>query len=335
MFLKNKTIWAQEGFEVAQEQFMLNFASGNLISNSSEVLSVTTEGTSIKGDGFEIKFDDQTGTLSSIIYDGDEMLNSGFKFSFWRPTTDNDRGGGRTPYTLSMWKKADQESKLETMDIIRKSESEVMVKSQYSIPAVNSKAAIHYTINGNGDIHVRAMFNPEEKSAIMPKFGLQMRVDDDLSSISYLGYGPHENYNDRILSAKYSLYSSTTDDFYYMYTRPQESSNRTGVDWFSLTSENGKGLHIAAVGEPISFSVWPYTTDQIDEALHTYDLKKKDFLTVNIDHKQMGVGGDDSWSLQALPHPEFRVEALDYEYEFVIKKVSNKKESMKRMPLNK
>ena len=152
--------------------------------------------------------------------------------------------------------------------------------------------------------------------------------------LSNLGNGPHENYNDRILSAKYGLFSSTIDEFFYMYTRPQESSNRTGTDWFSLTSESGKGMHISAVGAPLSFSVWPYTTDQIDEALHTYDLKKNDFLTVNIDHKQMGVGGDDSWSMQALPHPEFRIQAQDYDSEFVIKKVSNKEESMKRMPVN-
>jgi beta-galactosidase len=331
--LKNPTIWAKEGFEVAQEQFMLNFASGQFISARSEMKSLVMDGTSFKGEGFEIKFNDQTGALNSIIYDGKEMLKKDLKFSFWRPTTDNDRGGGRTPYTLSMWKEADQETILDTMDITRNSESEVVVRAYYRVPAVDSKAAIYYTINGNGDIHVRAVFNPEKKTAIMPKFGVQIGVDKNLSSVSYLGNGPHENYNDRVLSAKFGLFSSTVDDFYYMYARPQESSNRTGVDWFSLTTESGKGMHISAVGEPISFSIWPYTTEQIDDALHTYDLKTNDFLTVNIDHKQMGVGGDDSWSLQALPHPEFRIQALDYEYEFVIQKVGNKEESQKRMAL--
>jgi beta-galactosidase len=331
--LKNKTNWADGGFEVAQEQFMLEFASGDFTVDSSDTKSITTEGTKFKGEGFEISFDDQTGVLSSILYDGVEMLDKGLKFSFWRPTTDNDRGGGRTPMTLAMWKKADQVISLETMDVSKINDGEIMVKCNYSIPAVNAKAAIHYTILGNGDILVNAMLNPEKKTAMMPKFGLQMQVNNNLSSVSYLGYGPHENYNDRIRSAKFGLYTSSVDDFYYMYTRPQESSNRTGVDWFTMTNTAGKGIHIAALGDPISFSVWPYSTSQIDDALHTYDLKKNNFLTVNIDHKQMGVGGDDSWSLQALPHPEFRVETMDYNYQFVIKKVGNKEESMKRMPL--
>lgn len=68
-------------------------------------------------------------------------------------------------------------------------------------------------------------------------------------------------------------------------------------------------------------SAWPYTMKNIDETLHTYDLKKQDFMTLNIDLVQKGVGGDDCWSMAAIPHEEFRVPAKNYTYSFVLMSV--------------
>ncbi len=34
--------------------------------------------------------------------------------------------------------------------------------------------------------------------------------------------------------------------------------------------------------------------------MHTNELPRRDFVTLNLDYRQMGVGGDDSWG--ALPH---------------------------------
>ena len=53
-------------------------------------------------------------------------------------------------------------------------------------------------------------------------------------------------------------------------------------------------------------------------------MPDRDFITLNVDHKQMGVGGDDSWSMQAIPHEEFRLPAQEYQYGFVIRPVTKK-----------
>ena len=43
-------------------------------------------------------------------------------------------------------------------------------------------------------------------------------------------------------------------------------------------------------------------------------------LTVNIDAAQMGVGGEDSWSQNAKPYPEYRLESgKTYHLSFTIK----------------
>ena len=51
----------------------------------------------------------------------------------------------------------------------------------------------------------------------------------------------------------------------------------------------------------------------------------RDFITLNIDHKQMGVGGDDSWSMAAVPHKEFRLPSKNYNYSFVLRPITKRK----------
>lgn len=54
---------------------------------------------------------------------------------------------------------------------------------------------------------------------------------------------------------------------------------------------------------------------------HTIDVPVRDLTSVNIDHQQMGVGGDNSWG--APVHPEYRLREREYRYSFKIVPVSN------------
>ena len=53
---------------------------------------------------------------------------------------------------------------------------------------------------------------------------------------------------------------------------------------------------------------------------HTTDVKPRNLTSVNIDYKQMGVGGDDSWG--AFTHPEYRLTDKKYQYTFTILPIS-------------
>ena len=101
---------------------------------------------------------------------------------------------------------------------------------------------------------------------------------------------------------------------------PQESNNRTDVKWFKLTNSSGEGLYVAGE-QPLGISAWPYTQENIEEAKHTYDLEEADFITLNIDHKQMGVGGNNSWSQKAWPMEPYQLPAQDYSYSFYIRPI--------------
>jgi beta-galactosidase len=65
-------------------------------------------------------------------------------------------------------------------------------------------------------------------------------------------------------------------------------------------------------------SAWPYTDDNIETAKHTNKLKDADYITLNIDLMQMGVGGNDSWSEVAAPLEQYQIKAQPYHYSFYI-----------------
>jgi beta-galactosidase len=80
--------------------------------------------------------------------------------------------------------------------------------------------------------------------------------------------------------------------------RPQENGNRCDIRWLELTDEQGHGLQVSAPSDaPLSMSAWPYSMDDLATAKHNLELPERDFITVNLDHLQMGVGGDNSWGL--------------------------------------
>ena len=112
--------------------------------------------------------------------------------------------------------------------------------------------------------------------------------------MAYLGRGPYENYWDRHTGSAVGLYSGSVEELIHVYTRPQENGNRTDVRWLTLTDKDGAGL--LAVGMPLlSVSAWPFSMDDLEKAMHLNELPRRDFITLNLDYRQMGVGGDDSW----------------------------------------
>ncbi len=149
----------------------------------------------------------------------------------------------------------------------------------------------------------------------LPRFGMQMGIPGEFNTITWYGRGPHESYWDRKTGAAVGIYSGSVEEQIHPYIRPQEVGNKTDVRWVTLTNEEGVGLRIT--GLPLlSISAWPFSMSDLEGAEHTFELNRRSFVTLNIDFKQMGVGGDNSWG--ARPHPEYTLPAKPYKYSFRI-----------------
>ena len=72
----------------------------------------------------------------------------------------------------------------------------------------------------------------------------------------------------------------------------------------------------------LSVSALRYATEDMEEAKHRYEMERREFVTVNLDYQQTGVGGDDSWG--ARPHPEYTLDPKPYRYTFKLRPVPGK-----------
>ena len=104
--------------------------------------------------------------------------------------------------------------------------------------------------------------------------------------------------------------------------------------WVAFTNKNGDGL--LAVGIPtLSVSAWPYSLQDLEKAKHINDLPHRDYITINLDYKQMGVGGIDTWSPNARPLPQYRLtSSQSYNYEFYVMPYNHQMGSMDNVARN-
>jgi beta-galactosidase len=90
----------------------------------------------------------------------------------------------------------------------------------------------------------------------------------------------------------------------------------------TFTNAVGAGWKIS--GAPMFyFSAWPFRMAELDQApvagaaahRHPSEIRMADDITVNIDYRQMGIGGDDGWG--ARPLAQFLLRAnTEYRYKF-------------------
>ena len=139
--------------------------------------------------------------------------------------------------------------------------------------------------------------------------------------MSWYGRGPQETYSDRKTGAAIGYYEGTVWDQYHPYVRPQEFGNKTDVRWMALQNSEGMGLLFVG-NEPMNMSSWQVEMADLEHKekgqpnRHAYDIKPRDLVTVNIDYKQMGVGGDNTWG--APVHDQYKIFAKEYTYGFKI-----------------
>ncbi|UCC97929.1 MAG: DUF4981 domain-containing protein [Phycisphaerales bacterium] len=317
--LVHDTSWAKKEHVVAWDQFKIPFDAPD-----AEVVKVdampplelkqTAEKIAVSGKSFEVTFGKNSGVLESFAFNGERLIVSPLVPNFWRVPIDNDNGN-RMPKRLGVWRDAGPCRTVKTIQAEQVKPQVVRVTTEAGISVgQNSTCKSVYTVYGSGDIVVETSVNPRGGNLLkLPRFGMQMAVPGRFDTLTWLGRGPHETYWDRKTGAAFGLYSGPVDENIHTYVRPQENGNKSDVRWMALTDRDGTGLLV--VGMPtIDVSAWPFTMADLESAEHIHELPQRDIITVNLDYKQMGVGGDDSWG--ARTHPEYTLPARAYRYSF-------------------
>ncbi|MDG5767597.1 glycoside hydrolase family 2 TIM barrel-domain containing protein [Balneolales bacterium ANBcel1] len=315
--------WAPAGHLVAWDQFILQdgeysdpFGAVTDAGNGSD-LSLEEEERHyvISGETFRAYIDRETGALVRWTVDGHEMLTAPLVPNFWRAHTDNDDANGHgLAHLLAEWENAAENRELTDIKTRQDENGHVTVTTEFRIPVGDASYTNTYEFDANGRIRIGTAINPDPDHEPMMRLGMQTRIPDAMERTTWYGRGPHETYEDRKTGAQIGIYDLHTRDLAVDYVRPQENANRTDVRWVEFRDADGLGFKVSGTPQ-LNFSAWPYSQQELDEATHTYQLKgDRDYFTLNLDYGQMGVGGDNSWSEGARPHPQYRLEARPYTY---------------------
>lgn len=320
-----KSLGLDADYEIAFEQFVLNEMPKPKEIKSDKKLDFDINGKKITVNGENLKVVVDDGKVVSYVIDEKELLKAPLEPNYFRALTDNDIDFlNFTPqwakfHPFYAWQRATHHTKAVKTEVVKNGEV-VEIHIAFSTAGLKNSVAT-YKVYPDGKLYV---FHSAIPTKGMLRFGYQMTMESSMEYITWYGRGPKPTYIDRKLGSKIDLYQSSVTDFEYRYMRPQESSNRCDVRYFTLTDKEGFGIRVDAYYDnPINFSAYHYTTDGLEKATHINDIPYADITTVNIDHRQLGVGGD-------LPGQAFVREPYTMpknqkqEYSFVITPIGRK-----------
>ncbi|GAF02840.1 glycoside hydrolase family 2 TIM barrel-domain containing protein [Saccharicrinis fermentans] len=315
-------VFLPQGFEIAREQFVFDTNDYfNQSVNAEGALEVVENDyrVDVKAGNVDVRIDKRSGLLSGYKVDGINLLNGGPEPDFWRAATDNDYGNGM-PSKLNVWRSAGRNRLLKSVTVSEE-DSCVLIHSELWLLDVSSPYFISYSIFPDGSIQVQVKWEAgRDDLPELPRFGMQMRLAKEFDHFKYYGRGPWENYSDRNTASLLGIYESSVKDQRVDYIRPQENGNKTDVRWLTLTNDKGMGIRVRGL-QALSVKVAHNPTEDYDAGLskkqmHPSDITPRHQVYLNVDLKQRGLGGDDSWG--RYPHQPYLLLDKTYSYGFVI-----------------
>ena len=297
--------WHPAGMPIAWDEIPLPWGKRTVpvATASASPASFTEEGNllTLKAKDVTALIDKSLGCITSIKAKEQEWLRTPLQLNFWRPPTNNDEGA-KLQHNLKIWQYAGAKATATTTKAVQDG-NDVVITAELAIPANQSRATIHYRFTGEGQILVDTEFRPGKDLPTLPRIGYQCEIPSRTPLWKWYGNGPHENYADRKSGSWTTVHEGIIPTLFYRYIDPQESGNRTGVRWATISSPTGgSSLRLDASGDSLlEMACYPCAAEDIGLAMHSSEIPPRDFYTLNLDHRQSGLGGTNSWGATALP----------------------------------
>lgn len=229
----------------------------------------------------DIEVNEHTGEITSIKADGKEILRVPMHFNITR-YTDNDRD--LIPHWIG---RCHLDACRPHIFSCEKKENSYKFKGCLAANCLMPAAEFElmYEVSGN-TLTATIEYKLADYVENFPRFGIEFGVDKARANFSYAGFGPTESYVDKHIACEYGYYvNSAQENYDQKYIRPQESGSHYACKYMAV-----KDLFKVTAEQPFSFSVNPYTTKQLCETLHSFELEENDFVNVCIDLAMRGVG---------------------------------------------
>lgn len=300
------TAWSDAGHRVAWGQFALAAPlalPAPTADGPAPELAIADQTFTVSHGSRQWVIDRQSGLLSHWLVEGKEQLLTPLCDQFVRAPLDNDIGVSEVERIdpnawVERWKSAGL-YQLERRYVhceAQRLDHEIIVDSRWHYLRGDEVVIVsqwRMTFDSTGQLQLAVSGERAGTLPPLPRVGLHFQVADQQTPVSWLGYGPHENYPDRKSSACFARWQLPLEEMSTPYIFPTENGLRCdnkALDW-------GR-WHVA--GKRFHFSVQPYSTTQLMETDHWHRMTPESGVWITLDGQHMGVGGDDSWTPSVL-----------------------------------
>jgi beta-galactosidase len=312
----------EAGAVVAWDQFVLPTASAKpMLPAIRGSVAIADDGKTIRlsAKDAELVIDRQTGLVDHYAVGGKTLLSGGAP-NFFRALTDNDLGA-KVDKTHAIWRGFS-----ETRDVraitVGQTDGERSVSVDYVYGGGAVRFLTTYALRADGTVKVNGRFTPARPDLPDPlRVGLAFSMPTQMSDVAWYGRGPHETYADRKWSGAFGLWHGPIAAQNHGYMRPQETGNKVDVRWMDIGADKGAGVRVTG-DAPLSMNVLAFPYEDLQRRTpgtwRSSDIRPHDHVSLLVDAAQAGVGGDDTWTLAARAHVQYRVPLAPLAFGFVL-----------------
>lgn len=279
---------------------------------------------SFSNENFAIQFNKVSGKLEKLSYSGEDYITSGPVLNMLRANIDNDM------YKVKDWNEKyfiyKQQEQLEGISYQEEPFGySVLVKTHFSAlsMAFGFKGEYSYKIHRDGTVELDLSMKGFRYSSFAPEFipriGVELSVPGKLSTVSWYGLGPEENYPDVHEHTRIGIYKKQIEEMHENYVMPQENGHREGTQWITLGNSEGS-LQIVSTN-PIGFDAHHYTIEALEEAKHLGEIRKSEDIILHLDAKHSGVGSNSCGEEQIYRN---KTRFNDYRLQLLFQKIEQK-----------
>ncbi|MBQ7822222.1 MAG: DUF4981 domain-containing protein [Clostridia bacterium] len=315
--LNKQTVFCDVGYEIGSVQFELNIPEAKPercglvpveLIESDRYINVAAGETTWR-------VDKKSGLVDSIADNGTEFLESPITPNIWRAPIDNDRN------IRNKWEAEGfdhTQIKCYSCEVSSADDASVSVVAKQAICANLRMPFVYmdtlYTFKSSGELEISVKADVRTE-VFLPRFGYEIIMPERFENLTYFGYGPGENYADKILASQIRRFKTTVSENFEPYVRPQDNSNHHKTRWANVANIAAQSL-VFASHDGFEFNAQHYTAKMLTDTAHDYELVPMKQTAVYIDYKHSGSGSN---SCGPDLDPKYQLNEKEFSFKFTIK----------------
>lgn len=125
---------------------------------------------------------------------------------------------------------------------------------------------------------------------VLPRLGVRLGLPAVLGRATWTGTGPAPSYADLTGALRHGVFTGEVEELWQQPVRPQEGGTRTGLRSLWLDGAGLRAMVLVPAGAPTSFSLSPWSLENLTAAEHVEELERDERLWLHLDALHHGIG---------------------------------------------